>query len=394
MRLFSPLQVGLILASGLPLLAAAQVGIVSQGGLTEAKNDLPVDVLVLSYSPSSKIFATLRVPAKGRVAAPAADATVVSMEPIAIEVGRREMFRACTVSPAASVNTRQIIDELKAVDFLTSVSAKEKIEAASALARIEIEQKLDEQRTFRSDPLRNELLRQQERYAPEAEKLLRQRQEFAQDMVYDVTALALAWSGVQEKRLRVLHDEYHSFEPLIEQARMAAQIRERELTAYDESTAGWQEYSAAGVRALDERAEKREAPIAKVRVQKSCTGPSQGWDWMEMEGPDLADVSALVAEVSFDRGTKQLTVMRRLSKTTRWAGRMDWPSGSTVASVRVRWPGSTRWYDTSGKIIAGRKSIATSVDEARRAVGKIEKKMKDGNFRAVGGDAIKTAPAF
>lgn len=377
----------------LSVTASAQVAV--DPTTAETRNDLPVDVVVLAYSPASRTFATQRVPARSRVpAAPSADAVVLSMEPVTTEVGRREMFRTCSVAKDAVVDVRKVVEDLKAIDFLETASAKDKIEAASTIARLELEQRFDERQTFRDDPLRNELLRQQERYAPEAQRLYRQRHEAAEDVIADVATMALAWATVNQERLSILRDEYQSLAPLIQQAQMAVQIREHELSAYDASAAAWHAYSSTVARALDERGPNAGVAIAKTQVRKSCPQSTQGWDWFELEGPNMPGVSALIAELSFDGGVKQTTVMRRLASSTRWAGRMDWPANGTTAKVRVRWPGSTKWYDMDGTMSAGRQSMVTALDEARRAAREIEKKMKDTNFRSVGGDTAKTIPVF
>jgi hypothetical protein len=102
----------------------------------------------------------------------------------------------------------------------------------------------------------------------------------------------------------------------------------------------------------------------------------------------------LIAEVSFDRGNKQLTWLRRLATSRRWAGRLDWPVEATTATVRVRWPGSGRWYSMKGPISVQRKSDRARVDDARSAAKVIAARMKDSNFRTKGGDTVKTMVVF
>lgn len=384
----------LAIVASLTSTAIAQVTISAESGQARALNQLPVTVILHAYSPATKAFSTIMVPAGGQAPVNGAT-TVLTFEPIAVELERFERFRSCTVGLASKTDLQAIVAELKAIDFLETSSAKDRIAAKSTLARLELEQHWDEQATYLNDPLRNELRRQQERYASEAQKSFARTQEQLQRLGSDVTAMALAWESVEQERLKILHGQFKTFEPLIQQARMAYQIRQRELDSYTRAVVAWQSYSIAVVKALDEEASTlADEPIVVQEVRKRCSGPSLDWDWVEIDGPNRADVASLVAEVTFDRGGKQNTYFRRLSKSSRWTGRIDWPPGSTSASLRLRWPGSSRWQKVNAKIPAQRKSISNTVAEARKAVAQIEKKLKEANFRAAGGDRLKTAPVF
>lgn len=384
----------LVLTASLASAAAAQVTITTESGQAWAVNALSVPVVIHAYSQATKTFSTTKIPADGRILANGAT-TILTFEPIAVEMVRFEKLRSCTVGTASKADVQAIVAELEAIDFLETTSAKDRIAAKSARARLELEQHWDEQATYLNDPLRNELRRQQERYASEAQKSFARQREQLQSFGSDVTALALAWESVEQERLRILHDQFTTLEPLISQARLAYQIRQRELDRYAKSVQAWQAYSSAVVKALDEQGPALgDGPIAVQKMHKLCDGPSLNWDWIQIEGPDSADVSTLIAEVSFDRGAKQSTYFRRLSRTSRWTGRIDWPPDSTSASVRLRWPGAKRWQKVNVKIPAQRTSISQTVVEGRKAVARIEKKLKEANFRAAGSDRLKTVPVF
>jgi hypothetical protein len=269
------------------------------------------------------------------------------------------------------------------------------VDAASASARLDLDQYYDEQNTFRNDPLRLELRRQQERDLPMGLIQRHAQQEAIQSIASDVTHLALAWADVQRERLNVLHDQFRTFEPLVNQARLALEIREKEYEDYRQTVLAWRSFSETVSRALDASIAKGdEHPIASAKVSKVCVGPSGAWDSFQIDGPERSGHSVLIAEVSFDKGEKQLTYLRRIGTTPQWTGRLDWPEPGASAAVRVRWPGTTKWYSVSGRVDVQRPSMKSSLDDARRAASAIEKNLKETNFRAAGGDVIKTAPTF
>jgi len=360
-----------------------------------AANPLPVDVLVLAYAPGTKQFTTVRIPANSSAALGAPDAEMLSLEPITSEVGQLAMFRSCAVGQAAAADLARVASELKAVEFLDTEPAKKRIGATMALVRLRMEQRADERRTERNDPLRLELRRQQERHVPQWQKDVWDRQEAFRSLGSDITAQAFAWADVNHVKLRILHDQLRSFEPIVTQARLALQIRIQDAENIGREVAGWQGYSSAVALALDASVGRvADVPMTIGRAARSCDGPSPGWDWIEVEGPDRPNFSALIGEVTFDKGGKQMTTFRRMGETTRWAGRIDWPADGATAKLRLRWPGTTRWYETKANLRADRPSMAAQVADGRRAVKQIEKNLKETNFRAAGADVRKTAPVF
>ena len=102
----------------------------------------------------------------------------------------------------------------------------------------------------------------------------------------------------------------------------------------------------------------------------------------------------MISEVTFDHGGKQVTSFRRLGETKQWAGRIDWPAAAATAKLRLRWPGTARWYEAKTNLRADRPSMTAQVADGRRAVKQIEKNLNETNFRAAGADARKTAPVF
>lgn len=374
----------------------AQVHISQVADQGVARNDLPVDVFVLLYSPSARRFVTLRVPSHGRVPVPFGDARKLSEEPVAVDVSRRAVFRSCTVAPAAQTDLAQITRELRDLDLLESASGQARVQAASDLAQLELAQHYDEQSTYRNDPLRNELRRQQDRNVPVELGLARQRDEALQGLASDVTQRALAWADVQQERLAVIRDQLHTLRPLVEQAQLALRIHEQEILDYRRTVDAWQAFSRAVASALDARPlPLDESRILPAKPVKFCDGPSAAWDVFQIDGPDRDRVSVVMAEISFNRGGgKQLTHLRRLGTTQSWSGRLDWPEVSSSASIRLRWPGTKRWYAMSGGLDAQRPSMRTSLGDVRRAAAAVEENLDDTNFRAAGGDVIKTVPIF
>jgi hypothetical protein len=377
-----------------PCALVAQVAVTGTGERSTVSNDWPFDALVLTSS-GAGAYTSVRVPAHGRVPVPAGS-DLKSVEPIAIDIGRREMFRSCGTAQTSPAPVHVTVPN----DFLTTATARERIELATAIARLELEQRQDERDTYRNDALRSELRTRAERYLSAEQRLADDQREQWQEIGSDITDLALAWSQVEHERLSILHDQFQTLAPIVDQARLAYRIRVDERQRYDRTVAGWQAYSAAVVQAMDAAARALpskialDSPLTASGLRKACDGPSGGWDWFELDGPDLPGVSALVGEASFDHAGRQLTPLRRLSKSTHWVGRVDWPAVSTQAEFRLRWPGSVRWSRAGNIIRTERPSIAESVARAERAVNQIEKNLKETNFRAGGGDSVRTRPIF
>jgi hypothetical protein len=381
------------------VVAHAQVRVDTSGSVPFIVNELPVDVVVLTQSPHSKQLATTRVTAGQRGQAP--HAAVLAVEPISVEVGRRAMFQTCGVAePPSSTSLSDVVAELKAIDLLKTPSARERLEAASALAQLQLEQRIDEKATLRNDPLRAELRRQQEEVARQktVQEILAERQAALQDALSDVTDLAMAWSSVQAEKLSILYQEVKTLKPFVDQSKLAYRIKAQELTVYADTVSAWQTYSATVARALDTAATSAgaadAAPIVVSTMRRVCGGPSLASDAIELEGPAGDRMAVVLAEVAFDKGGKQLTFLRRLSRTSRWTGRIDWPATATSARVKVRWPGAKTWTAAPSQLQSGRRAASMALNDAKQAVKQIEKKLKDGNFRAAGGDHIKTVPIF
>src|SRR5690606_14196824 len=115
----------------------AQISVAQQNNVTVVTNDLPVRLMALTHSSSTREFDTVAIPARGQLTLPAGG-MLLAIEPVTIEVGRTAMFAACTSVPGATTDARQILKELMAIEFLEPASARERIEAASARANLDI----------------------------------------------------------------------------------------------------------------------------------------------------------------------------------------------------------------------------------------------------------------
>jgi hypothetical protein len=425
--MWRPLGVGSAIL-GLIGAVQAQVG-GGVGGYLE--NALPVDQIVLTYSAADRQFTTTRVPPNGRVPL---TGTILSQEVIAVQVSRRTSSVICgegNKTQDARASDLEVLKKELDKEILEAPTSREVIELKSEIARLTVEQASDERQTYWNDPLRKELERQADRdfvngpMGPDIEAedfkndkeffdeignridrrefIERERQrerarEAVANLGSDITTRSLAWADVEQARLQLLYDELHTLAPLVEQAKLAVKIQEQELADKERTVSAWHAYSAAVVTALDAAMPPSDTaanqPIEPVSIAKACAGPSGLSDVVLLEGPDRSGVSVLIAEVSFDRGNKQLTWLRRLATSRRWAGRLDWPVEATTATVRVRWPGSGRWYSMKGPISVQRKSDRARVDDARSAAKVIAARMKDSNFRTKGGDTVKTMVVF
>jgi hypothetical protein len=389
----------------LPAAASAQVDIVRTNGTVAASNALPVDVLLLTYSTSTKDFRTVRLPAHGRAPVDAST-SILDIEPLSLDVGTPLRFATCTTAdrPGSGRDINAILADLKSIELLETAPAKERLQAVAARARLELRRSFDETQTYREDALRAELGEQEaqfDRYSRvqaligDVALVTNDRHLNVDAAMSDVTAMATAWASVEHAKLQILFDETKTLEPVVQQVRLAYRIKREELSAYDRHFEAWRAYTRTAVEALDTRAEGDGAsPVAAVTVRKLCDGASADFDRIEIEGPESSTSSVLVAEASFDHGGKEVVALRRVGQTSRWSGRVDWPSAGTRATLRVRWPGTTTWYRVPSALDAQRPSQTSKLKDARHAVDVVEDKFKDANFRAAGADTIKTAPSF
>lgn len=361
-------------------------------------SDVGVELLVLAYSSSTRTFSTHRVPARGT--ATTTGTVLLTIEPLSVTVGRRAMYRACTsnASPSQRAVLQQTIAELKKIELLETAESQARIEAASTIAYLELAQRQDERQTFRNDALRTELARQQRAYESQQRAVgaYMPQSAFA-DAMTDIADAAFAWSQVQQEKLAVLRDQVTTFEPIVAQARLAYRIRTEELAAYNNEISAWHGFSATAVSTLDGlmggRLQVLDAP-AFSRMTKLCPGPSGQSDIVVISGPRADTGAALIVEATFDGGVKQSAVFRRLSNGSDWTGRIDWPADAGRARLRMRWPGTKKWTAVNGALHAERDSMSASAREAKDALRQIERKMDESNFRAAGGDHIRTIPVF
>jgi hypothetical protein len=308
------------------------------------------------------------------------------------------MFRTCTTATAPTDRKpiATLVKELKDIEYLETASARQKLDAAWALAEIELEQHFDERETYRNDPLRAELRRQQQRYAHTKSyaEVMAEQNQAASDIASDVAALAVAWSSVNEEKLAILRDELRDLEPIVEQVRLAARISKSENSTYTAQVSAWHAFSAGTVKALPPPEVLPSGTPRVVSVRKLCQGASKAYDFVIVKAVAGTDAPAIVAEFAFDKGGRQQAVLRRLSKGDEWVGRVDWPPASSRAAVDVRWAGNSKWAKKVGVIATQRTPIEQESRDAAGALREVEKKFKMTNFRAVGGDNIKTAPIF
>jgi hypothetical protein len=196
------------------------------------------------------------------------------------------MFRSCAVGQAAVADLARVASELKAVEFLDTEPAKKRIGATMALVRLRMEQRADERRTERNDPLRLELRRQQERYVPQWQKDVWDRQEAFRSLGSDITAQAFAWADVNNVKLRILHDQLRSFEPIVTQARLALQIRIQDAENIGREVAGWQGYSSAVAQALDASVGRvADVPMTIGRARGAATAPARAGTGSKSKDP-------------------------------------------------------------------------------------------------------------
>jgi hypothetical protein len=363
----------------------------------ELVNRLPVDVLAMVQrgTGASADFEIVRV--RGRSVLPVrANGQLVAIEPVDVRVVRREMFKACAAEAPSGQATQlaDLVRELDQLESLDSAAAQEKIAAASALAMLDLDQKLDERATRRNDPLRAELKRQQEEYAASKtpvqrfQDALKDQQESLGNALSDVADVALAWSAADQVKLDILRDEVRNLRPIIEQARMAYRIKQIDVQAQTAEAKAWQAYHGRVHDALLATAGGSNVAAQIRAARKVCAGPSGTWDWIELTGSAPQGSSVVFAQIRFDRGGRYAAVFRRMAGGDRWAGRLIWPPEASSAEIRIASGDLGR--DATFSVATARPPMTTRLRDAEKSVKQIEHRLKVTNFRAAGADNIKT----
>jgi hypothetical protein len=314
------------------------------------------------------------------------------VEPIDSLVTRRSSIVACATSATTIIDPQALTKTLGTLESSGSREAVARVKVAQAMADVDLAQKQDEKDTSRNDPLRLRLKdavdQRRRNVDPAAE--INIRMEKISELTSDIVDVALAWSEVNDVRLSNLLDDANTLEPVLTEARLALKIREDDFASSGILYRAGQEFVTAAARELDRIAGTVDTAMTlRGRVEQPCLTAGTVDDSLRITIERPTSSMALLAELSFDRGASQVTVLRRIESSEGWEGRMFWPLDATSAAVRVRLPGSKRWSSVSGRV-TNRAPAGVVVAQARAAVRKIDKKLKDAKFRAVGGDNIKT----
>ena len=399
--------VGAAFSASLAAQQQMQVRIVERADAHTLVNEFPVPVVVLASSGAERRPLVLTAPPGETPLKPPASGTysLEALEPLSLAVSRRELFKSCSVEPDSSASRAavmtQLADQMRRIDALDSDGARAHLEAVANLAQLELEQRQDEKDTYRNDPLRLKLQQQHDRLSAELpahlriQETMQARNEAIDALASDVADLAIAWATVEQAKLKIIHDQLRSLQPIVDNARTALELREAEAKRYADTQAAWSRFGLAVHDGLDRLASSAPPGTFEPReLRKICSGPSGPSDWIEVEAPlERSAGSVLLGEVRFDRGGTVRTYFRRLATSDRWAARIHWPIDATTAAVRLRVPGS-KAMAAAGTISSDRGSTSEMLKRTASAVKQIEKNFKDTNFRAVGGDTIKTIPIF
>jgi hypothetical protein len=315
------------------------------------------------------------------------------VEVLDANITRRASIASCRASTPAPLQIADLDRKLETLESSRTPEATARVRAVEALANLELEQKQDEKDTQRHDPLRIKLQESvdamRRRTDPAAE--INIRMDKIDELTSDIVDVAMAWSEVNDIRLSNIRDEATVLEPILEQAKLALRIREEDLASAGLLYRAGQDFLTAAASALDRNAiPSASAPALRGRVEQPCAVAGMVDDTVRITLDQPAASTALIAELSFDRGKTQTAVLRRVDSTASWEGRMFWPPDAGRATVRARAPGSKNWSNITGRVASNRAPIAVAAEKARAEAKKIEKKLKNAHFRAVGGDNIKT----
>jgi hypothetical protein len=385
--------------------------ILAQGPAPEVKGDsvenplkAPIVVLVVDRDPEGRIVSggSLFLPANASKPLGHLKGQMEKLEPILLGFARKDGASNCEGALSLTqTNLAQLKESLKALEFSNTSAAAERIEAAAAIAQLELEQKTDEKTTMRNDPLRLELKRRQAEYFAQSDVItkvqqsMKDHEEALGNVMSDFADLALAWAGADQAKQEVLYKEAKTLQPIAEQARLAFKVKQQDFKNSEAEVHTGAQFLRAcfdALSSLPAREFSEDDLILAGPPRRVCTGPSRLDELVEIEVSTNPALAILLAECRFDQGGTQETFFRRVGKSNRWVARIYWPVSASSVRFTLKIPGQTRWRPVEGIIQTGRPSLTAAVKNAQQAVGIIEKKFKDANFRAAGSDNIKTVP--
>jgi hypothetical protein len=393
---------------------AELVEIQHQGSECRVVNRLPAPIAVLTQNASSGsvTYATLVVPADGS----AACALATQPEMLRLEVldyfmsGTRQISKqeAIRLGQLTQPELEKSIGEMRAAPAKLSIEgsteARRQLMVAGEIAQIQLQQRADEIKTRRVNPVGAELDSQTTRDLLkngdwqglsqfDQAKAREHSQQSLADATDTVMALSAAFDTVDRVKLSQLAADRDRLRALVKDSEILKADLGKALKAAEAEAVAGQSYCNAVVKSFDGMP-KKELPSGEVRagssIKRMTTGPSGKTEIIEVELAAPSELAVLFAEVTFDKGQGHQTILRRIDDTNLWHGEIFWAIPASQAKIKVRHPGNGHMVSVPGSVTTGRPPLTASVDQATRVLASIKKEFKETSFRADGGDNIRT----
>lgn len=389
---------GLVLCALAAVTAAASaqssrqpIELIEQGSSLTVANRLaaPIGTLVLAFTPDGQLadWRVVQVGARDQASFPRtarAGYGIAELEVLDARVGLRSLpaCRAAGTPDEGVAALRAAVDSMLVSE---SGAAEAAISAAAAVARVDLQQRLDSIDTYYNDPLKLRLEDKQIDYKPWQVQGMARNEAWlsnqAEQGLAAAMALGLAYSDESDAKKRVAEDEKNLLKPVAEHGAETVAMLETRLRRMRATGEAYARLAEAAARSLGGAVQLPR--VSALGIARLCSGPAvgEGADPLVLSGLPASTATVLITRAEFDRGGSQAVVFRRLGNDTRWIGRLYWPadaaSVSFSATSRIR-------------ISAGRHSLSDAAANARAEVRDIQKRYRAAGYRAAGGDDLKT----
>jgi hypothetical protein len=379
--------------------AMGPVGIRADGRETAVVNALPVPVVALvverDRDGNMKHFEVPVVPPEGAAnVATGRSYQVELIEPVHPLVGRKAIDWACPAhAAAATVTLSQLRGELDALAVSGSREVERQMALETEIARIHVAQLLDERNTRRDDPVKWELETERLEYATMGDLQQYDRQRTA-ETIGDATAgmmfLAFIFSSGEDAKLRALQSDAERLQPLLQTARSSAQTLDRAAESYSREAEALLVFGSV-YRDRLVRLPRYSPPALEPSsgVERPCAGAARVSDLISFSASTESPVTVTEGRATFNDGSAQPVMFRRVSGTDEWVGTVVWPRGADSGSVGVREPDGS-WRMLKGTMAPGRPAFDARRAEVHKVADEIESRIHEAELRAGGADVLNT----
>jgi hypothetical protein len=385
-------------------------GIVRDSRGVGLDNDLPVLIVaqVVDRDQAGQFVAsdTVAIPAKSyqklRGTPAGHTLSIETLEVVHQGIPLRTLPKNCGVPAVNAVDIDAVKSQLKQLEFSDTASASERLKAAADLARLDYERKTDEKETLRNDPLKNYIEMRRDLadignmdVNANLQKYLNKSMQQANDAASDLADLAIAWASVDWEKQSILRDEASALKDALKEAKVMEEVHQQVLTRATVQFNGGELFLKTTTKLLSQTALPKMAS-ERVGVQspvsRICSGPSALEDFISVTATAPAELTTLIAKVQFDKGPQQDTFFRRVNSSNTWVARIYWPTPAKSLRVQLQSPVTRDWMALGGVVETKRVSYQEAAITSKKAVSVIQKKLNEANFRAGGGDNIRTIP--